>query len=109
MNKDRSKSYNKEGGNAGLEFVFNNVRIDQCNFGEKLSDWIQHGHVEQKQNGGIGCCTSTFDVIKLKHFKTDPIFASKDIWEKCGKRNAPKGSVMRIASSGFFVFLTMKL
>lgn len=79
LNKDRSKFNNKDGDNVGLEFVFKNVRIDPCNFGEKLSDWIQHGHVEHKHKGGIGCGTSTFDVIKHKHFKTDPIFASKDI------------------------------
>lgn len=82
----------------------NGVKIDPCDFGHKLVKWIFHGHTEHKHDGGLGCGSTTFRVIQNPYFSADPIKASKEVWIETGKKIAPNGSVMRIASSGSFAF-----
>lgn len=85
-------------------FTYKKVKIDPCLFGENLVEWIQNGHAEHKHPGGLGCGATTFAVVNHRKYHSDPIFASRDVWIKGGKRVAPNGSVMRIASSGCFAF-----
>lgn len=80
------------------------VNIDPVDFGKKLVDWIYNGHQEHKHKGGLGCGATTFSVIKHPLYKSDPIKAAYEVWDQTGRRVAPNGSVMRIASSGAFAF-----
>lgn len=84
--------------------IIKNVKIDPTDFGLKLIKWIQHGHIEHKHPGGLGVGSTTLNVVRHPDFLTDSIKASKEAWISSGKKAAPNGSVMRIASSGCFAF-----
>lgn len=88
---------------------FNNVKIDPCDFAAKLVDWIYHGHKEHKHPGGLGVGATTLGVVNNELFLTDPIKTSNQAWISGGKKAAPNGSVMRIASSGCFAFWDEKV
>lgn len=90
--------------NLSLPITVDNVRIDPRIFSSMLVDWIEHGHAEHKHDGGLGCGSTTFNVVTHYKYNSDPIFAAKDVWKSGGKKAAPNGSVMRIASSGCFAF-----
>lgn len=83
---------------------FEGVKIDPCDFGRRLVEWMNKGHYEHKHSGGLGIGSTTLKVVENKLFNSDPIAASKDTWIKSGRKVAPNGSVMRIASSGCFAF-----
>ena len=95
--------------NSDSDVNVDGVKIIPAIFGKLLVDWIYNGHQEHKHTGGLGCGSTTFKVVSNPLFKTDPIQASKEVWIKSGKRIAPNGSVMRIASSGAFVFWDKKV
>ena len=101
---DDDDEENYSGKNLSLPIKVKGVRIDARIFGQKLIDWIEHGHSEHRHHGGLGCGSTTFQVVSDMKYPSDPISASRDVWIRGGKRAAPNGSVMRIASSGCFCF-----
>lgn len=95
--------------NSPTLFDFEGVKIDPCDFGRKLIDWIEHGHPEHKQKRGYGVGSKTVKVCSNKNFLKKPFAASEEEWRKSGKTMFSNGCVMRIASSGCFAFWNEKV
>ena len=102
--KPNIKDTSSDDENLSKLITIDNVRIDPKDFGKKLIEWIENGHKEHRHDGGLGCGSTTYAVVSHRKYETDPIFAAQEVWIRSGKKVAPNGSVMRIASSGAFAF-----
>lgn len=71
--------------------------IKPLTFAKHLNDWREKGFVGLGDQGGCGLGRSTKAVIEHSQFLTDPLVASKDIWERSGKKLAANGALMRTA------------
>lgn len=85
-------------------FDFEGVKIDPCDFGRKLIDWIEYEHPKHKQKRGYGVGSKTVRVCSNKNFLKKPFVASEEEWRKICENMCSNGCIMRIASSGCFAF-----